>query len=88
MKKKIEISIKNFIDTCYTFFKIGAGDFAKNNFYNLVNNCWDGNKSDVDNLREIKSMFETNASINETMGNSEASKVIKAYMEGWLNKIS
>lgn len=88
MKKKIENSIKNFIDTCYSFGKIGAGDFARDNFYNLVNNCWDDDKSDIDNLQEIKNMFKTNASINKTMGNPEASKVIKAYMEGWLNKIS
>lgn len=87
MKKKIENSIGDFVSICYTYFKIGAGDFAKENFYKLVENCWDNNKSEGENLSEIKSMFKLNANLNKINGNSEASKTIQAFIDGWLNKI-
>lgn len=87
MKDKILNSIKDFANTCYTMFKIGAGDFAKEKFPTLVENFYDENKSDAENLKIIRNMFECNIILNESRGNNEAVKCIKAFLEGWYNKI-
>lgn len=88
MKKRILNSITDFYNLCYTMFKIGAGDFAKNNFPTIVEKFWDENKSDEDNLKSIKSAFELEKRLQESNGCSEAAKVISAFQEGWLNKIN
>ena len=87
MHEKILKSIDDFIDTCYTMFKIGAGDFAKKNFPSLVNNVWDDSQSDEQNLIDIKSMFDMNKKLNETQGNINAAQTIDVFVKGWLDKI-
>jgi hypothetical protein len=87
MKKRILKDIDEFQHLCYMAMKISAGDFAKENFPKLVENFWDDNKSDTENLNEIKKMFETNKTLNETMGNPDAAQVIAAFQEGWLSKL-
>ena len=87
MKQKLLKEIDDFQHLCYMAMRISAGDFTKENFPKLVNNIWDDNKSDEDNLKEVKDMFETNKKLNETVGNPEAAKVISAFQEGWLNKM-
>ena len=87
MKEKILKSIDDFVDTCYTMFKIGAGDFAKKNFPVLVNNVWDDSQSDEQNLINIKSMFDTNMNLNKIQGNVNAAQTIDVFVKGWLDKI-
>ena len=87
MKEKILKSIDDFVDTCYTMFKIGAGDFAKKNFPALVNNVWDDSQSDEQNLINIKSMFDTNMNLNKIQGNVNAAQTIDVFVKGWLDKI-
>ena len=55
MKEKILNEINEFVSLCYTAFKLGAGDFAKENFPTIVENFWDGEKTDKENLETIKS---------------------------------
>lgn len=88
MKQKILKSIDEFQHLCYMAMRLSAGDFAKDNFPKLVENLWDDNKSDEENLKEVKDIFETNKKLNQTVGNPEAAKVIAAYQEGWLDKIN
>lgn len=87
MKEKILKSIDDFVSICYTIFRIGAGDFAKKNFYDLVNNVWDDSQSDEQNLINIKSMFDVNKKLNEIQGNKNAVQTIEVFVEGWLDKI-
>lgn len=87
MKQKLLKEIDDFQHLCYMAMKISAGDFAKENFPKLVNNIWDDNKSDEENLNEIKEMFDTNKKLNESIGNPAAAQVIAAFQEGWLNKM-
>lgn len=87
MQEKILKSIDDFINTCYTMFKVGAGDFAKKNFPSLVNNVWDDSQSDKQNLINIKSMFDMNKKLNEMQGNMNAAQTIDVFVEGWLDKI-
>ena len=87
MKEKILNKIDDFVSLCYTAFKLGAGDFAKENFPTIVENFWDSEKTDKENLETIKQMFETNKKLNEINGSKEAAKVIEVFQEGWLNKI-
>ncbi len=88
MKEKILNEINDFVNVCYTMFKIGAGDFAKENFPKLVENIWDDSKTDEENFKEVKSLFESNVAINESFGNIESAKTIRIFMTGWLDKIS
>lgn len=87
MKQKVLDAINEFVSLCYTAFKLSAGDFAKKNFPTIVENFWNGEKSDKENLETIKQMFETNKKLNEINGSKEAAKVIEVFQEGWLNKI-
>ena len=87
MKKKLLKEIDNFRDTCYMMGKISAGNFVEKKFSELVNNIWDDNKSNEENMKKVKDMFETNRVLNETVGNSAAAQVIAAFQEGWLNKL-
>ena len=87
MKEKILKSIDDFVNICYTMFKIGAGDFAKKHFPDLVNNVWDDSQSDEQNLIAIKSMFDTNMNLNEIQGNVNAAQTIDVFVKGWLDKI-
>ena len=87
MKQKVLNEINDFVSLCYTAFKLGAGDFAKENFPTIVENFWDGEKSDKENLETVKQMFETNKKLNEINGSKEAAKVIEVFQEGWLNKL-
>lgn len=87
MKEKILNEINDFVNTCYTMFKIGAGDFAKENFTKLIENTWDDSKTDEENFKEVKSLFENNAAINESLGHTEVAKTIRIFMTGWLDKI-
>lgn len=87
MKQKLLRSIDEFQNLCYMSMKMSAGDFAKENFPKLIENFWDDNKTDEDNLEAVKNMFETNRVLNQSMGNPNAAQVIAAYQEGWLNKI-
>lgn len=88
MKEKILKSIDDFVSTCYTMFKIGAGDFAKENFSKLVENCWDDSQSNKHNINNIKSMFDMNKNLNEVQGNIDAAQTIDVFVKGWLNKLS
>lgn len=87
MKQKLLKEIDSFVHLCYMAFKMHAGDWAKKNFVPLVENFWDEKRSDEENIKEIKEMFETNRVLNETIGNPAAAQVIKAFQDGWLNKI-
>ena len=40
MKDRILKTIDDFVNTCYTCFKIGACDFAKENFPKIVESFW------------------------------------------------
>ena len=88
MKEKILKSINDFVDTYYTMFKIGAGDFAEKNFPVLVNNVWDDSQSDEQNLINMKSIFNLNKNLNETQGNISAAQIIDIFVKGWLDKIT
>lgn len=88
MKEKILKSINDFVDTCYTMLKIGAGDFAEKNFPVLVNNVWDDSQSDEQNLINIKSIFNLNKNLNETQNNISAAQIIDIFVKGWLDKIT
>lgn len=87
-KDRINKGINDFVSACYTFGKIGAGDFADNNFHKIVDEAWDDTKSDAENLRSIKETLEFNIAMNNANGNTEAAKVIDAYMKGWFSKLS
>ena len=87
MKQKLLKEIDSFVHLCYMAFKMSAGDWAKENFVPLVENFWDEKRSDEENIKEIKEMFETNRVLNENIGNPAAAQVIKAFQDGWLNKI-
>ena len=88
MKQKLLNEIDNFVEVCYMMFKIGAGDFAKENFPKIVENFWNDDKTDQENLQTVKNMFEANRKLNETpMGNPNVAQVIKAFQDGWLNKL-
>lgn len=67
--------------------KMSAGDFAKENFPKLVENFWDDNKTDEDNLKVVKDMFEANRILHQLTGYPNTAQVIAAYQEGLLNKI-
>jgi hypothetical protein len=86
MKEKILKEIDSFVNMCYTMFKIGAGDFAKENFPTLVENFYDKNKSDEENYKAIKDMFELNIVFNQKI-NEEVAKIIQTFLDGWYNKI-
>lgn len=87
MKQKVLKEINDFVNICYTAFKISAGDFAKKNFPTVVENFWNNKMSDKENLEIIKKVFENNKKINEIQGYTEAAKVIEIFQEGWLDKI-
>ena len=87
MKKKVLDAIKEFHDLCYTMFKLGAGDFAKNNFPAIVDRYWEEGKSDDDNLKAVKGAFELERKLQENAEHAETANVISAFQEGWLNKI-
>jgi hypothetical protein len=86
MKEKILKEIDSFVNMCYTMFKIGAGDFAKENFPRLVENFYDENRSDEENYKAIKDMFELNIVFNQKT-NEEVAKTIQIFLEGWYDKI-
>lgn len=88
MKNKILKSIDDFTNTCYTMFKIGAGDFAKDNFPKIVENFWNNEKTDIENLKSIKNAFETEKKIQKIQGNSNLVTIIECFQEGWLDKIN
>lgn len=88
MKQKLHSAINDFISTLNTMFKIGAAEFVKKNFHDIVDNCWEDKKSDMENLEGVKSIFELNEKLNSNgMGNPEAAKVFRAFIDGWLVKI-
>ena len=87
MKNKLLKNINEFHHLCYMAMRIGAGDFAKENFPKIIEENWDDEKTDKENLKTVKDMFETNRKLNETIGNPEAAKVIAAFQEGWLDKL-
>lgn len=87
MKEKILKCIEDFVNTLYTFFKISAGDFAKKNFPELVENNWDSTKSDKENLEYIKSVFGTEAILQRRINKEEIAKVLEMFKTGWLDKL-
>ena len=89
MKQKVLDQIDDFVQTCYTMFKVNAGNFAKENFPKIVENFWDDTKSDEENLKTVRDVFKSNAALNRisTLGNPEVAKTIDAFCEGWLNKL-
>ena len=88
MKKKLHDAINDFVSILNTMFKIGAADFAKKNFPQIVDNFCEDGKTDEENLKAVRDMFEANEKLNSNgMGNPEAAKVIRAFIDGWLNKI-
>jgi len=86
MKEKLLKEIDDFVHLCYMAFKISVGDWAKENFPQVIENLWVDDRSDAENVKEIKEMFETNRVLNENIGNPAAAQVIKAFQDGWLNK--
>ena len=88
MKKKIYEAIDEFVNLCNAMGKTGSGSFAKENFPKLVEAFWDGSKTDEENLKYIKDMFEVNKRINMcTFGVGGAAETIEAFQKGWLSKI-
>lgn len=87
MKEKLLKEIEQFHHLCHMAMRIDAGNFAKENFPKIIEENWDDKKTDDENLKEVKDMFETNRKLNETIGNQEAAKVIAAFQEGWLDKL-
>lgn len=87
MKEQILSAITDFVKSLQTMFKIGAADFVKENFPKLVNNFWDDSKTDEENLKEIKELFDVNKNLNNATGNTEVTKVIEVFQQGWLDKI-
>lgn len=86
MKQKLLRAIDSFVNLLYMMMKTSAAEFAQENFPNVVKNVWDNSKSDEENIKEIKEMFENNRVINEILGNTNVTEVIKAFQDGWLNK--
>jgi len=87
MKKKILEKVDEFVRICQTMFKLGAADFAKKYFPDIVEGFWDDNKSDEENLEAVKGAFKTNEILMEHRGNEEQRKVFSAFIEGWLNEL-
>lgn len=88
MKKKLHEAIDDFVNALNTMFKIGAADFAKKNFPQIVDNFCEDSRTDEENLKVVRGMFEANEKLNSNgMGNPEAAKVIRAFINGWLDKI-
>lgn len=88
MKQKLHDAINDFVNTLNTAFKIGAANFAKTNFHQIVDNFCEDGKTDEENLKAVRGMFEMNEKINSSgIGNPEAAKVIRAFIDGWLDKI-
>lgn len=87
MKEKILKEINDFVNTLYTCFKIGAGDFAKSNFPKMVDNFYDDKKTDEENLKAIKDAFETEKKLQKFTGNLQVMELIDAFQKGWLDKI-
>lgn len=87
LKQKVLNEINNFINTLNMFMKIGPAKFAEEYFYKVVNNFWDDSKTEEENLKTIKDMFEMSKKMNEISGNIEAVKTISVFQEGWLNKL-
>lgn len=87
MKEQILSAITDFVKTLQTLFKIGAANFVEENFPKLVNNFWDDSKTDEENLKEIKQVFDANKKLNNAVGNTEVSKIIEVFQQGWLDKI-
>ena len=88
MKEQILKSIDDFVSTCYTFFKVSAGDFAKENFPIIVENVWDDEITDLDNYENIKKLFQTNAILLSHQNKDQAAKCIEIFLEGWFDKIN
>ena len=84
MKDRILKTIDDFVSTCYTCFKIGAGDFAKENFPKIVESFWEDGKSDEENFEQIRNAFEINLMINN---DENVRNVFDVFIEGWLKKI-
>lgn len=87
MKQKVLNEIDEFVRLCYTAFKLGAGDFAKETFPPIVEKTWNDDKSDEENLANVKKVFEVTKMVEDGTGYQEAAKVIEVFQEGWLNKI-
>lgn len=87
MKEKILNEINNFANMCYVTCKFGAGDYAKEKFPTFVENFYDENRSDKENFKAIKNMFELNIVFNQHSGNFKAAAIIETFLNGWYNKI-
>ena len=87
MKNKLLKNINEFHHLCHMAMRIDAGNFAKENFPKIIEENWDDKKTDKENLKAVKDLFETNRKLNETIGNPEAAKVIAAFQECWLYKL-
>ena len=88
MKQKLHKTIDCFVNMCNMAFKIGAAEFAEKNFHQIVDNFCDDGRSDEENLKAVMGMFEMNEKLNSNgMGNPEAAKTIRVFIDGWLNKI-
>lgn len=80
-KQEILHEVDSFVNTCYMLMKIGAAQFAQENFTKLVNQNWDDTKSDEENTNEVKQMFEMNKVLNKNMGNNAAAQVIDSFIQ-------
>lgn len=87
MKQRILDSIKDYIRTLETMFRISAAEFVKEKFPKLVNEYWEEGKTDDENRKEIRDAFERSVFLVKMQGHDEAAKVISIYLEGWFDKI-
>ena len=87
MKKKVLEKVDDFVRICQTMFKLGAAEFAKTYFPDIIDGFWDDNKTDEENLEAVKDAFSTNETIMEFQGKEEQRKVFAAFREGWLNEL-
>lgn len=88
MKQKLHEAIDDFVSLCKTAFKIGAAEFAEKTFHQIVDNFCEDGKTDEENLKAVRGMFEANEKLNSNgMGNPEAAKVFRVFIDGWLDKI-
>lgn len=87
MKQKLHEAIDDFASLCKTAFQIGAAEFVEKNFHQIVDNFCEDGKSDEENLKAVKGIFEANEKLNSNgMGNPEAAHLFRVFNNGWLNK--
>ena len=88
MKTKVLNSINNFVNILFTMFKVPQGEFAKKEFPKIVDNFWNDNASDAENLKAVKDAFQLEKEMQDMSNNRPVAMLIESFQSGWLNKIA